>query len=109
MFHLNQNCFDYGSVDIRQPEMPSLELERQFGVVDTQAVQNGRMQVMHVDRILGYVVAVIVSLAVGNAGLDATACHPDREATRMVIAPVIVGCQLSLRVDSPPEFPAPDH
>ena len=33
------------ALHVSQPEMPALELERQPGVVDSQAVQNGRVQV----------------------------------------------------------------
>src|SRR4029077_19084634 len=41
-------------------------------------------------------------------GLDAAAGHPDRKRTWMVIAAVIVGRQLALRVDGPAEFARPN-
>ena len=43
-----------------RPEMPALEFVCQPRVIDAQAVQNRRLQIVHVDRILGDVVAVIV-------------------------------------------------
>ena len=48
---------------VGQPEMPALELVGQPRVIDAQAVQDGRVQVVHVDRIAGDVVAVVVGLA----------------------------------------------
>ena len=58
-------------------------------------------------RILGDVVAVIVCLTVRDPRLDSTAGEPDREAARMMIAPVIVGRELPLAVDRSSEFTAP--
>src|SRR6185503_13346795 len=55
------------------------------------------------------VVAVVVGLAERNSGLDSAAREPDREASRMMIAPVIVGGQLALAVDRPAELAAPHH
>ena len=67
----------------------ALEL-KSAGVVDAQAVQDRGVQVVDVDGVLDDVVAVVVGLAVGDAGLDAAAGQPDREAARMVVAAVIL-------------------
>ena len=50
-----------------QPHVQPLELERQPSVVDAQAVQDRRVQVVDVDRVLDDVVAEIVGLAVDDA------------------------------------------
>ena len=49
---------------VRQPVVAALVLERQPGVVDAQAVQDRRVQIVHVHRIRGDVVAEIVGRAV---------------------------------------------
>ena len=66
------------------------------------------MQVVDVDRVVGDVVAEVVGLAVGDAGLDAAAGQPDGEAARVVVAAVVVGGQRALAVDRPAELAAPD-
>ena len=75
---------------VGQPVVPSLVPERQLGVVDAQAMQDRGVQVMDVDGIAGDVVAEVVGRAVSDAGLDASAAQPDREAARMVVAAVIL-------------------
>ena len=66
--HLSaQDRFHGRAGDVGEPEMAALELECQPGVVDAQAVQNRRLHVVHVDRIVGDVVAVIVGLAETDA------------------------------------------
>src|SRR3712207_8382025 len=48
-------------------------------------VEEGRVQVVHVDRVLGDVVAELVRRAVGHAALDAAAREPDRERLHMMV------------------------
>ena len=71
-------------------------------------MQGGRLQVVHVDRILHHVVAVVVGSPVRQAGLDAAAGHPHREAARMMVASVVGLAELALAVDGAPELAAPD-
>ena len=42
-------------------------------------------------------------------GFDPAAGEPHRKAPWMMIAPVVVGCQLALAVDGSAELPAPHH
>ena len=98
----------HDSMDVGQPEVAALKLEGQLRVVDAQAVQDRGVQVVHVDRILRDVVAVVVGLAVGDAGLHAAAGQPDGEAARMMVAAVVVGRELALAVDRAAELAAPD-
>src|SRR5262245_27911540 len=81
-FALRQNPFHEGAVNVRQPEVTPLEFVRQPGVVDAQTMQDGRVQVVDVDRIACDVVTEIVRLADGNARLDAAAGQPDGKAAR---------------------------
>src|SRR5207249_6457636 len=94
---------------VGEPMVAALELKRQPGVVDSQAVQNGGVQVMHVDGIADDVVTIIIGFSMGNARLDASSSNPKGEAAWMVVAPIIVGCQLALAVNRSAEFPAPDN
>jgi hypothetical protein len=55
-------------------------------VIDAQLVQNGRVQIADVNRILGNAPAIIVGLPVGRAALDSAAGQPDREGASVVIA-----------------------
>src|SRR5262249_51237249 len=89
--------------------MSALELERQPGVVEAKAVQQGRVEVVYVARLVGDVVPVIVRRPVGQAGLDAAAGQPDREAAGVMVAAIIVGGQGALAVYGPAEFTAPNH
>ena len=88
--------------------MTALILEGQPFMVDPQAVQDGGLQVVDVNRVLNDVVAIIVCLANGDTGLKTPTGGPHGKATRMVIA-TIVGCsQLALAVNRSAELPSPN-
>src|SRR5262245_21339842 len=93
---------------ICQPEVATLQFVSQASVIDAQAVQDGRIEVVDRDRIAHDVVAEIIRLADGHATFDAASRQPKSEAARMMIAAIVVRSELALRVDSTPEFPAPD-
>src|SRR4029077_1905270 len=78
-------------------------------MIDAQQSKHGRIKVTHVDRILHYVVTKIVSLSVDDARFSAPACHPHREATRMMIPSVVLLGKTALAVYRPSEFPAPHN
>src|SRR3954471_3561307 len=71
-------------------------------------MQGGGLEVMDVDRVAGDVVAVVVGFAVGEAGLDAAAGHPEGEAAAVVVAAVVVLGEGPLGVDGAAEFASPD-
>jgi hypothetical protein len=54
-------------------------------------------------RVLNSLVSEFIGGAVGDAALDATACHPQRK-TLCVVVPSV-----SLRVGRASELPTPDH
>ena len=81
-------------MDIGQPEVTALVLECQTLVIDTQAVQGRRLQVVYVNRMLDHVVAIVVGLSVRDSRRDASARHPHREAPRVVISAVVRFAQL---------------
>src|SRR5437016_10499439 len=55
------------------------------------------------------VVTVVIGAAIGQAGFDATARQPNGEATRMMVAAIIVFGELALRVAGASKFTAPNH
>ena len=57
-------------VHIRQAEVPSLESIRQFVVIKAEKVQNRRVEIVDVDRILLHVPADFVRLADDLAAFD---------------------------------------
>ena len=84
---------------IGQTVAPPLVLERQLLMIDPQQVQHRGLKIVHMHRILHDVVTEIVGFAISNAGLYATARHPDRKTTRMVIASVIICSEPALAID----------
>ncbi len=77
-------------------------------MIDAEAAQDRRLDVVYVNGIGYDVVGEIVGFAVGDAGLNAASGHPHREAAGMVVAAVVAVHQLALAVDGPAEFAAPD-
>ena len=59
-YSLRQDIPDDTPVDVGQAVMPALKLIRQPFVIDPQAVQHSRVQIVHMDRILHDVVAEVV-------------------------------------------------
>ena len=91
-----------------EPLIEPLEFECKPRVIDAHAVQDGRVEIVQVDRILDRAIAEIVGLAVDGAGLGAAAGHPHRETTRVVVAAILVRAEAALAVDGAAEFAAPD-
>ena len=58
-----QNIPDYMAVNVRQAIAPTLAPEGETFVVNAQKVQQGRLEVMHMDRIVCNVVPEIIGLA----------------------------------------------
>ena len=74
-------------------------------MVDAELLEQRGLQVAHMHRVFHDVVRELVGLAVDRAALDAAAGEPEAEAARMVIAAIILGRELALRVDGAPELP----
>ena len=105
---LSQNLLYHLAMHIGQPMIASLVAVRQSAMVDAQAAQHRRMEIVDVDRILDDVVREVIGLAERDAGLDAAAREPKREAARVMIAAIVVSGQRALAVDGAAEFPAPE-
>ena len=105
---LIQNASQHSTVHVGQPMVTALVFEGQFGVVDSQAVQHGRMQIEYMDRIFGNVVAIVVGFSVRDSRLDTPTSHPDREAAWMVISAIVIPRQVALAVDGAAKLTTPD-
>src|SRR5687767_8517836 len=93
--------------DIGQAKSASLVAEGQALVVESQQVQNRRVQVANVHAVLGGMVAEVVGLAVRVAALDAAAGEPDGERVLVMIASRI-GAGSSLHHRRTAKLAAPD-
>src|SRR5207249_8529669 len=88
-FTSDQDLADHLAGNVSKPEVTALELLGQPLVVDAEAIEDGSLQVVDVHGVLDDVVAVIVGLAMADAGLHSAARHPHAEAARMMVAAVV--------------------
>ena len=93
---------------IGQAKIATLVPECQSLVVDTQAVQNGGIEIVDMDRVLQHVVAEIVRLAMHDSRFDAAACHPLCVTARMVIAAVVRFCEAALAINRASKLATPN-
>src|SRR5262249_16466207 len=98
------------AVDVGQPEIAALEAVRQLLVVETEQVQDRRLQGVDVDGVFGGVEAQFVGGAVGLAGLHAGAGHEHGVAVWVVVAAEVgAGGGAALAERRAAELAAPDH
>ena len=100
---------DHPAVDIRQAEVAALVTEGQFLVVDPHQVQDGGVQIMHMDGVLRDVVREVVRLAILETSLHTPAGHPHRPTAWVVVASVIFTGQSALAVHGASKLTAPNH
>src|SRR5204863_10163034 len=98
---------DGAAENVGQTIMAPLEFEGQLHVVHAQAMEDGSVQIVHVDRVLDDVIAEVVGFSVGHPSFNATSGEPDGEAARMMVAAVVVLGERALRINCTPEFAAP--
>src|SRR5262245_51299159 len=85
------------------------ELVGKARVIDSQAVENRRVEITEVDRILDDVVAKIVGLAVFDPRLYAGARQPHGEAAAVMVAPHAGVAQAALAKHGATELGGEDH
>ena len=98
---------NHGPGDVGEPEVPTLVSEDEPLVVDAEQVEEGRVEVVHVDRILDRVVAELVGRPMGDPPPHAPAGHPHRERVGMVVPAIGVPRHLGDRGAT--ELTTPDH
>ncbi len=70
----------------REPDVEPLELVGKPRVIDAAKAEDRGVEVAHVKDVANGLATELVGGAVGDASLDATAGHPDREAEDVMIA-----------------------
>jgi hypothetical protein len=100
---LQHGAHDF-SVYIGEPEITTRMPECQPLVIDAQEMEQGGVEIMHVNLVHRGTEAVIVRRSVRETAPDAASRHPDCETIRVMISSV--GTALSRR--GPAEFAAPD-
>ena len=83
---LTQELTDHVTADVCQSQVEAAETNRQAMVVETEEVEERRMEVVDVHSILDRGPAELVGAADHLASLDAAARHPQAERKGMVIA-----------------------
>src|SRR5262245_61321074 len=83
---LRKQLVHHVSIYIREPEIAAGVAVSQLLVIEPQRVQQGGMQVVHVDLVHHSMMAKLIGLAVREAGFEAAAGEPDAEAGGVVIA-----------------------
>src|SRR5262245_18380576 len=78
------------SMDVGQPEMPTLEFVGEFCMVNSQAVHHRGVEVVDIHRVFHNVVTEVIGFTIGDATFDASTGHPQGKAARMMIATVVV-------------------
>jgi hypothetical protein len=105
----SQNLADDVAVDVGQAVVPALEAEGETGVVESQAVQQGGLQIVDMDFVTDDAEAQVVRSTVDIASLDSTSTQDQRETIRVMVP----AKQCALRGTSFPEgrsakFTTPD-
>src|SRR5204863_2754789 len=74
---LRQQLPDYVAVDVSEPIIAAFEPIGQLLVVDAQQVEQGRVEVVHVDRVFHHVVAEVIGATEHEPRFSAAASHPE--------------------------------
>jgi hypothetical protein len=76
-------------VDVGQSEVASTVTVSQSFVIDSEQVEQSRMQIMHMDFVLSGVKPKIIGCTITESGLDSRAAHPPSESVGIVVSTVI--------------------
>src|SRR3984957_15881417 len=111
MMSSDQHFFDDVPFDVREPEIATHVFIRQLGVIEPQAIENGRLQIVDVDLILNYAEPELIRFPYDRAALDSSARHEHAVAEWMMIATAVFRIAGIANFDHrrAPEFPAPQN
>ena len=91
-----QNLRHHVAPDVRQSVVAPLETVGELGVPDSQQMQDGRLEVVGVDRITHHVVAKVVRRSQGNARTNPRASHPQGKRLHVVVPAIVAIARISL-------------
>lgn len=100
--HLSEDRMHDLSIDIRQPKIATCVSIRQSLMIDAKQMQQGGVQVMHVNGILNRGITKIVRRPKGQTTSHTSASHPNRERLGVMVSSIAV-----LRKRSPAKFGPP--
>ena len=83
-------------------------LEVELLVIDTETIEDRRIEIADVNGVFRYVVTEVISFAVDGSSFDACAGHPHCVATWVMISSVVRFGERALAIDRTAEFAAPD-
>lgn len=81
-----EDVVEHVAADIGEAEVASAETIGELFVVQTEKMQNGRVQVIDVHLVLDSLVAEGICASVMHAAAHAAACHPDGKSVGVVVA-----------------------
>ena len=93
------------SMNISQPEVAAVITVGQSLVIEAQLMEDGGVEVMHMNLPLHCMVAIGVSVPMGDPRFESPSSKPDREPVRIMIT----ASSLVLSVGGAPEFASPPH
>lgn len=92
------------AVDVGKAKIAAGMAEGEFFVVQAEQVENGGVEIVHVEFVFDGFISPFISGAVGIAGTNAAAGQPNGESLRVVVASIVV-----LGEGSAAEFTAPPN
>jgi len=95
-------------MDIRETELTPLVAEGQLFMVHPKEVKNGGIEVVHVDGVLGDIVAEFIGFAVGVARPGSAPGHPDSVCVLVVVTAGLLHILASLGHRGTAELGVPD-
>src|SRR5436309_10764225 len=104
----HQNLLHHLPRDVGEAKIAALEAVGELGVVYAELLEEGGLEVVDVDRVLGDVVAEVVGGTEAGAGFDAGAGQPDGETARVMVAAIVVLGELALGIVGAAELAAPN-
>ena len=91
-----------------ESHVETLEFVSQTSVVDSEAVQKGRLQIMNVDRGFRHIVAKVIGLPVTETGLHSATGHEQGKASWVMIASRFGTPEITLTRDASSKFASPN-
>ena len=75
---------------IGKPEISTCMPKRETFVIETEQMQNGGMQVVHMDFVFYRLEAKLVGLSVGHSAFYSSSSEPHRETVMIVISSISI-------------------
>lgn len=97
------------TVYIRETIIASLVRVDQLLMVDSQKMQDGCVEIVNMDRILGDVVGEVICFTVYMTLLDPASSEKDAETAWVVVASIVFLGESALAINGTAKLTTPDH